>query len=194
MNVTAYNHLKGISRRNRHRYKTLICFTAFSPLKSNAFYFNLRNYFAIAYLSLSVYINIQFVGVNWFTENSERDWLMSSIGTFWLANALGERRAIAERHSTEVECLKKYPRYMHDIIPKIPFKSFLPLPPNQWRSSAVKCWGGGGTQSNFSPVHQKKWKASFVEREPQCIKHSLFYQWKRDLEVTPPPPRKFAPK
>ena len=106
MNVTAYNHLKGISRRNRHRYKTLICFTAFSPLKSNAFYFNLRNYFAIAYLSLSVYINIQFVGVNWFTENSERDWLMSSIGTFWLANALGERRAIAERHSTEVECLK----------------------------------------------------------------------------------------
>ena len=32
---------------------------------------------------------------------------MSSIGTFWLANALGERRAIAERHSTEVECLKK---------------------------------------------------------------------------------------
>ena len=46
------------------------------------------------------------MGVNWFTEKSERDWLMSSIGTFWLADALGERRAIAERHSTEVECLK----------------------------------------------------------------------------------------
>ena len=33
---------------------------------------------------------------------------MSSIDTFWLANALGEHRAIAERHSTEVECLKNY--------------------------------------------------------------------------------------
>ena len=104
--------------------KTLICFTAFSPLKSNAFYFNLRNYFAIAYLSLSVYINIQFVGVNWFTENSERDWLMSSIGTFWLANALGERRAIAERHSTEVECLKKgYSTYCTSLISECTWKS-----------------------------------------------------------------------
>ena len=32
---------------------------------------------------------------------------MSSIDTFWLADALEARRAIAERHSTEVECLKK---------------------------------------------------------------------------------------
>ena len=107
VNVTTYNHLKGISRRNRHDIRHWYVFTAFSPLKSNAFYFNLRNYFAIAYLSLSENINIQLVGVNWFTETVKRDWLMSSIGTFWLANALGEHRAIAERHSTEVECLKK---------------------------------------------------------------------------------------
>ena len=32
---------------------------------------------------------------------------MRSIDTFWLANTLEERRAIAERHSTEVECLKQ---------------------------------------------------------------------------------------
>ena len=60
---------------------------------------------------------------------------MSSIDTFWLANALGERRAIAERHSTEVECLKKWSFYdkitinFHDLALKMLRKNVnIPLP------------------------------------------------------------------
>ena len=58
------------------------------------------------FIFLRVYKPLQIEGVNWYTDKSERDWLMRSIDTFWLANAHEERRAIAERHSTEVECLK----------------------------------------------------------------------------------------
>ena len=107
VNLTAYNHQKGISRKNRHRFRTLICFHCFLPTEQQWILLQSRKLFCDrVFISHRVYKHIQLVGVNWFTEKSERDWLMSSIDTFWLANALGEHRAIAERHSTEVECLK----------------------------------------------------------------------------------------
>ena len=108
VNVTAYNHLKGISRRNRHRYNTLICFHCFLPTEKQCILLQSQKLFCDrVFKSQRVYKHIQLVGVNWFMAKTERDWLMSSIDTFWLANTLGERRAIAERHSTEVECLNK---------------------------------------------------------------------------------------
>ena len=108
VNMTAYNHLKGISRRNRQRYNTLICFHCFLATKKQCILLQSQKLFCDrVFISQRVYKHIQLVGVNWYSDKSERDWLMSSIDTFWLANALGERRAIAERHSTEVECLNK---------------------------------------------------------------------------------------
>ena len=103
VNVTAYNHLKGISRRNRHRHNTLICFHCFLPIEKQCILLQSRKLFCDrVFISQRVYKHIQHVGVNWFSDKTERDWLMSSIDTFWLANALGEHRTIAP----SVECLK----------------------------------------------------------------------------------------
>ena len=108
VNLAAYNHLKGISRRKRHRDIRHWYFSLLSPHWKQCITLRSKKLFCDrVFIFLLVYKHMQIEGVNWFSDKSERDWLIRSIDTFWLANALEERRAIAERHSTEVECLKK---------------------------------------------------------------------------------------